>query len=173
MDLWVVSFNLSVHSTVPLQQKLFKNCFRGIEMFNPLYCKEWYTYWCHDIGCCLNQVCNRCSTTFSQKWTGLYNPDSYCILLADPQTSNHQGRARFECSIGSVKCWHQFTPCGIHDKVPRLRQQLLLSPQLTVQWPVKPKWHSQNQAHFQDIKLCSRTWDTVAAVSKLLSCSRC
>lgn len=42
MDLWVVSFNLSVHSTVPLQQKLFKNCFKGIEMFNPLYYKDGY-----------------------------------------------------------------------------------------------------------------------------------
>ena len=121
MDLWVVSFNLSVHSTVPLQQKLFKNCFRGIEMFNPLYCKEWYTYWCHDIGCCLNQVWNRGVTAFRQNCQEMPSqstPDSHCMLLADPQTSDYQGRARFESSIVSVKRWHQFALCGTHDKVP-------------------------------------------------------
>ncbi len=35
-------------------------------MFNPLYCKDEYTYWWHDIGCCRNQVWNRGPTSLSQ-----------------------------------------------------------------------------------------------------------
>lgn len=44
MDLWVVSFKLPIHSKIPLQEKLFKNCFMGIEMLKPVYCNECYTY---------------------------------------------------------------------------------------------------------------------------------
>lgn len=98
MDLWVVSFNLSVHFTVPLQQKLFKNCFRGIEMFNPLYCKEWYTHWWLDIGCCVTEASQLLAKIIRER-----RSDSHCTLLAHQQMSNYEGRARFECSIVSVK----------------------------------------------------------------------
>lgn len=160
MDLWVVSFNLSVHSTVPVQQKLFKNCFWGIETFNPLCCKEWYTCWWQGIGCCLNLVRNRCITTSRQNYQGMPIHHRLSLYIVSrtmgvwlPRHSNTWVPDSFLSNAAFIlHCVAPVTKClDSHSNWRSLPY--------TYSSVARETW--MTRAQFQDIKL-SMTWDTAA-----------